>query len=83
MLRLNSILVLFLVSTSSVPAMFAEDRLGIQVITDGVFIRAQRSAGSYPASDLRLNGQAALLASYRLTPSLFAFYEGRVNHLEG
>ncbi|MSO22621.1 MAG: hypothetical protein EXQ58_05065 [Acidobacteria bacterium] len=61
----------------------AEDRLGLQVISDGVVTAAQRPAGSYPASDFRVNGQAAVLASYRLTPSLFAFYEGRMSHLEG
>ena len=61
----------------------AEDRLGLQVISDGVFTRTQLPDGSYPSSDLRLNGQAALLASFRFTPSLFAVYEGRINHLEG
>ena len=61
----------------------AEDRLGLQVISDGVFTRTELPDGSYPSSDLRLNGQVALLASFRFTPSLFAVYEGRINHLEG
>lgn len=72
-----------LISSFGVGVTLAEDRLGLQVISDGVFTRAQRPAGSYPASDFRVNGQAAVLASYRLTPSLFAFYEGRMSHLEG
>jgi len=73
----------FLIGSIGVQVTLAEDRLGLQVISDGVLTRAQRPAGLYPASDFRVNGQAALLASYRLTPSLFAFYEGRMSHLEG
>ena len=73
----------FLVGSLGVQVTRAEDRLGLQVISDGVFTRAQRADESYPSADFRLNGQAALLASYRLTPSLFAFYEGRISHLEG
>ena len=73
----------FLVGSLGVQVTLAEDRLGLQVISDGVFTRAQRADESYPSADFRLNGQAALLASYRLTPSLFAFYEGRISHLEG
>ena len=73
----------FLIGSLGVQVTLAEDRLGLQVISDGVLTRAQRPAGLYPASDFRVNGQAALLASYRLTPSLFAFYEGRMSHLEG
>jgi len=76
-------LILILIGALSVPAALAEDRLGLQVIADGIVTRAQRPEGSYPSSDVRLNGQAALLASYRLTSNLFAFYEGRINHLEG
>ena len=76
-------LLLILISALSVPVTFAEDRLGLQVIADGIVTRGQRPEGSYPSADFRLNGQAALLASYRLTPNLFAFYEGRINHLEG
>jgi hypothetical protein len=73
----------FLVGSLGVQVTLAEDRLGLQVVSDGVLTRVQRPEGSYPASDFRVNGQAAVLASYRLTPSLFAFYEGRVSHLEG
>jgi hypothetical protein len=72
-----------LIGAVAVQVARAEDRLGLQVIADGIFTRAQRPEGSYPSSDLRLNGQAALLASFRFTPSLFAVYEGRINHLEG
>jgi hypothetical protein len=72
-----------LIGAVTVQVARAEDRLGLQVIADGIFTRAQRPEGSYPSSDLRLNGQAALLASFRFTPSLFAVYEGRINHLEG
>jgi hypothetical protein len=74
---------LLLIGALSVPGVLAEDRLGLQVIADGIVTHAQRPEGSYPSSDVRLNGQAVLLASYRLTSSLFAFYEGRINHLEG
>jgi hypothetical protein len=74
---------LILFSALSAPVALAEDRLGLQVISDGVVTRAQRPEGSYPSTDWRLNGQVALLGSYRLTPSLFAVYEGRINHLEG
>lgn len=74
---------LILIGTLSVPAALAEDRLGLQVIADGVITRAQRPDGSYPSADWRLNGQVALLGSYRFTRSLFAVYEGRINHLEG
>jgi len=73
----------FLIGSLGVQVTLAEDRLGLQVISDGVVTAAQRPFGSYPRSDFRVNGQAAVLASYRLTPSLFAFYEGRMSHLEG
>jgi len=76
-------LLLILIGALNVPAALAEDRLGLQVIADGIFTRAQRPEGSYPSADWRVNGQAALLASFRFTPSLFAVYEGRINHLEG
>jgi len=73
----------FLFSSFTVRVTLAEDRLALQVIADGIFTHVQRPAGSYPTSDYRLNGQAVVLASYRLTSSLFAFYEGRISHLEG
>jgi hypothetical protein len=81
MRRLGYLLILN--SALSVPVALAEDRLGLQVISDGVVTRAQLPEGSYPEADWRLNGQVALLASFRFTPSLFAVYEGRINHLEG
>jgi len=82
-MRLIRFSLFFLISSLGVQAALAEDRLGLQVITDGVLTHAQRPAGYYPASDFRVNGQAAVLASYRLTSSLFAFYEGRMSHIEG
>jgi hypothetical protein len=82
MRRIGSLL-FFLTAFLGVRVALAEDRLGLQVISDGILTRAQRPAGSYPASDFRMNGQAAVLASYRLSSSLFAFYEGRISHLEG
>lgn len=61
----------------------AEDRFGLLSILEGSFTRAQISPLGQPGSDLRLNGQAVLLASYRLSSNLFAFYEGRLSHVEG
>src|SRR5262245_37388922 len=75
--------ILLLTGSLAIPVTLAEDRLGLQVISDVIFTRAERPPGSYPSSDYRVNGQAALLANYRLTPSLFAFYEGRLSHVEG
>ena len=82
MRRIRSLLFL-LIGSLGIQATLAEDRLGLQVISDGIVTRAQRPEESYPDSDFRFNGQAAVLASFRLTPSLFAFYEGRLSHLEG
>jgi hypothetical protein len=79
MRRIRSLL--FLLIGSLGIQVVAEDRLGLQVISDGIVTRAQRPEESYPDSDFRLNVQAALLASYRLTSSLIAFYEGRISHL--
>jgi len=78
-----SLFLFLLILSPCVQAALAEDRLAVQVIGDGVLTRAQRPVGSYPTFDFRANGQAAVLASYRLTPRLFAFYEGRLSHLEG
>ena len=61
----------------------AEERFGLQSIADGVFSRAQVPPSMQRDSDLRFAGQAVLLASYRLSPSLSLFYEGRISHIEG
>jgi len=74
---------LILIVSFGIRVAHGEDRLGIQVVTDGAFTGAQLPAGSYESSDFRFNGQAVMLASFRLTSSLFAFYEGRISHLEG
>ena len=82
MRRLSPFLLL-LIASLGIPVAHSEDRLGLQVVTDGAFTGAQLPAGSYESSDFRFNGQAVMLASFRLTSSLFAFYEGRISHLEG
>src|SRR5215813_3230278 len=82
MRRLSPFLLLLLASLG-IPVAHSEDRLGLQLVTDGAFTGAQLPAGSYESSDFRFNGQAVMLASFRLTSSLFAFYEGRISHLEG
>src|SRR5688572_20361341 len=82
-MRLVRFLLFFVGVSLAAQWTLAEDRLGVQVISDGIFTRTERPNGSYPASDVRFNGQAALLASFRFTPSLFAFYEGRISHVEG
>jgi hypothetical protein len=61
----------------------AEDRFGLLSVVDGSFTRAQLPPAAPQGSDARLNGQAVLLASYRVTSNLFAFYEGRISHVEG
>jgi len=75
-------LVILLSFLASVAA-FAEDRLSVQLIADGILTHAQQPVGLKPKSDYRAAGQAVVLGSYRLTSSLFAFYEGRMSHVEG
>lgn len=61
----------------------AEERFGLLGIVDGTFTRTPLPPSLGPGSDLHLGGQAVLLASYRLSSNLFAFYEGRASHIEG
>lgn len=67
-------LVILLSFLASVAA-FAEDRLSVQLIADGILTHAQQPVGLKPKSDYRAAGQAVVLGSYRLTSSLFAFYD--------
>lgn len=62
---------------------FAQERLGLQGILDGSVTRSQLPTGSPQRFDARFTGQATLLASFQVSPHLFAFYEGRVSHVEG
>jgi hypothetical protein len=64
-------------------ASLAEDRLGLLSVVDGVFTRGQLPPAAGQDSDLRLSGQAVVMASYRVSSNLFAFYEGRISHVEG
>src|SRR5689334_2146286 len=59
MRRIRSLLFL-LIGSLGIQATLAEDRLGLQVISDGIVTRAQRPEESYPDSDFRFNGQAAV-----------------------
>jgi hypothetical protein len=64
-------------------ASLAEDRFGLLSTVDGVFTRVQLPPTAGRDSDMRLSGQAIVMASYRVSSNLFAFYEGRISHVEG
>ncbi len=84
MYRLALSISIFLLALSLLPlGAVAQERLGVQGILDGSVTRSQLPAASLQNSDVRFSGQATLLASLQLTSRLFAFYEGRLSHVEG
>lgn len=64
----------------------ASERLGLQGIGDlGLTNTGIPYTYYYPTTNRQtnLNGQFILLGSFRITDSLYAFYEGRIYHVEG
>jgi hypothetical protein len=63
----------------------AGERFGLQGIGDVDLTNRGIPYAYYPSatSQTNLNGQLILLGSLRITDSLYAFYEGRIDHMEG
>jgi hypothetical protein len=84
MARLRCLLAVSTLAISLIPSgVRAQERLGLQSVLDGTVTRSQLPGVSPPDFDARFTGQATLLATLQLTSRLFAFYEGRVSHIEG
>jgi len=65
--------------------LWSGERIGLEGIADLGFSRSgiPYAAPSTPDYQTNLNGQFILLGSFRITSSLYGFYEGRVSHQEG
>ena len=63
----------------------AGERFGLQGIGDLGLTDTGIPYANYPSAtrQTNLNGQLILLGSLRITDSLYAFYEGRIYHVEG